>query len=873
MTASKLMPQSELADQLGLSRLRVSGLKTRTNKCDKIWGMVIPTEKIKKFVALEASREYNNRAVVGGLERYLPKWQKEAPAAGIPMETIESVSRFLSDYGNMTLEERKEAVKRLFAELGENEPAPQESNQSAAAESGSAKHTKTKSGGCAHPNKPAAEPSGMSFSTQERRAYRPRGKAMESGLLDGSVEQIPGVGSHNAEAMAKQDIHTVRDLLYYFPRRYDDYSQFRTINKLVPDEQVSILCVVYQVDTFTKGRYQITNALVGDGTGKIRLTWFNQPWISQQLKTDSTFVFSGKVETYLGRPVMNSPEFEPVEKENLTTNRIVPVYSVNASLRQNFLRRTIFNTIRYWADSLAEFLPQQTMESADLLPLTRAIEQIHFPSSAETLREARKRLAFDEIFLFQLSLVKQKKAWKNREARKYHIPDERMKGWLSDLPYELTSAQMKVLNEVRGDIDSGLPMNRLIQGDVGSGKTVVACLTSMIIADQGGQTAILAPTGILAEQHMRTYVDMLARMGGKDYSPRFDAGRVALLVGSTPETEKQQIREKLASGEILTVIGTHAILEDPVQFCNLELAVIDEQHRFGVDQRAALRTKGTSPHLMVMTATPIPRSLSWTIYGDLDLSVIDQMPVGRLPIHTHLVDPLGRERVYKLIRNEIRKGNQAFIIYPLVESDEDETKADKAAVDAYEKLRTCIFPDQRLALLHGRMKGQDKDDILQAFKNREYDILVSTSVIEVGVDIPNATVMLIEGADRFGLAQLHQFRGRVGRGREQAYCILIPEKKTEFVNDRLAAMTQTNDGFELAQIDLEKRGPGDFFGTRQAGLPPMKVAMLTNALLIESARIEAEKIFAADPELTFPEHQELKNKLAEIPTIHYGDVS
>ncbi|NMA11834.1 MAG: ATP-dependent DNA helicase RecG [Chloroflexi bacterium] len=835
--------------------------------------MLLPTEKIKKFVSLEATRGYNNRSVVGGLDRYLPKWQKEASAAEIPLETIETVSRFLSEYRNMNTEQRAEAVNQLLTALGDKGESPNNSVNRKAPPKNQPVNPQSQEQKICEKEDIKLEENSESIATRERRIHRSRAKTQGSGTLDGSVEQIPGIGSQNAKALAKQGVDTVRDLLYYFPRRYDDYSQFKTINKLSVDEQVSILCVVHQVDTFTRGRYQITKALIGDGTGKMRLTWFNQPWIAQQLKTGSTFVFSGKVDSYLGRPIMNSPEFEPVEKENLTTNRIVPIYSVNAALRQNYLRRMIFNTIKYWADKVVDFLPPATMESADLLPLPRAIEQIHFPSSASMLREARRRLSFDEIFLLQLSSLKQKKAWKSRGANRYHIPDVRMDQWLADLPYKLTDAQMKVLNEIRGDIDSGLPMNRLIQGDVGSGKTIVACLASIIIADQNGQTAIMAPTGILAEQHMRTYLDTLERMGGKEGSPSFDGNRVALLIGSTPESEKQSIRERLASGEIMTVIGTHALLEDPVQFRNLELAVIDEQHRFGVDQRSELRSKGASPHLAVMTATPIPRSLSWTIYGDLDLSVIDQMPKGRLPVKTYLIEPLGRERVYKLIVSEVKKGNQAFIIYPLVESGEDETREDKAAVDAYEKLSKEIFPNLRLALLHGRMKGQDKEDILQAFRNQEFDILVSTSVIEVGVDVPNATVMLIEGADRFGLAQLHQFRGRVGRGSEQAYCILIPEKMSDVENDRLSAMTKTNDGFELAEYDLQKRGPGDFFGTRQSGMPEIKIAMMTDARLIESARIEAEKIFAADPDLTFPDHQELNNKLTEYPTIHFGDIS
>ena len=559
---------------------------------------------------------------------------------------------------------------------------------------------------------------------------------------------------------------------------------------------------------------------------------------------------------------MNAPEFESADQENLNTNRIVPVYSVNANLKQNYLRRMVFNTVSHWAGQISEFVPNSTLESADLLPLSKAITQIHFPDSEEMLSAAKRRLAFDEVFLAQLMGLAQKRDWKSASAKYFRLSDEQMSHWVAGFPYQLTNAQWKVLNEIRGDIDSGKPMNRLIQGDVGSGKTIVACLASMIVANAGGQTVLMAPTSILAEQHYRTFLKVIEYAQTEESALTFGAEQIALLVGATPDAEKRQICDRLANGEIRMVIGTHALLEDPVQFQDLELVVIDEQHRFGVEQRAILRSKGTSPHLAVMTATPIPRSLALTVYGDLDLSVIDEMPEGRLPIKTYVIEPLGRERVYRHVLKEIQKGFQAFIIYPLVESGEDAQKEGQAAVEASEFLDQKVFPDQRVALLHGRMKGEEKDAVLEAFKNKEYDILVSTSVIEVGVDVPNATVMIIEGANHFGLAQLHQFRGRVGRGTEQSYCFLISEKDNAIENERLQAMTQTNDGFKLAEIDLEQRGPGDFLGTRQSGHAlNFKLASMSDARLIESARNEAEKIFSADPDLNLVEHQNLKERL------------
>lgn len=460
-----------------------------------------------------------------------------------------------------------------------------------------------------------------------------------------------------------------------------------------------------------------------------------------------------------------------------------------------------------------------------------------------------------------MCVLSQKRDWQAATARRFEISDEQLGARLSSLPFTLTSAQTRALDEIRRDLTSGRPMNRLLQGDVGSGKTVVAALAAAMVNQSGAQAAIMAPTSILAEQHYRNFTSLL------------DGTNVRLLVGDTPESEKAEIRAGLADGTIKVVVGTHALIEDPVAFQDLQLAVIDEQHRFGVEQRAALRNKGTTPHLLVMTATPIPRSLALTLYGDLDLSVMDEMPAGRQPIETYVLRPQELERAFSLIRSQIKDGRQAFIIYPLVEESEKMDNL-KAATEEHEKLQKEIFPELKLGLLHGRMKPDEKDRVMADFRDRKYDILVSTTVVEVGVDVPNATVMLVEGANHFGLAQLHQLRGRVGRGAAQSYCLLVPDHEDAVENERLQAMAETNDGFILADRDLQQRGPGEFLGTRQAGFAStLKMASITDIPLIEKARNQAQMLFEKDPNLEMPEHKLLAEALGRFWGKGTGDVS
>jgi ATP-dependent DNA helicase RecG len=666
----------------------------------------------------------------------------------------------------------------------------------------------------------------------------------------------------------------LRDVLYYFPRRYDDYSQLKTINRIKFGETLTVIGVIQNVYErelkagSQRGVKSITEAVIVDGTGSLRLTWFNQPYLQKQLLVGNQIVVSGKVDSYLGRLVMNSPDWEPIEVENLHTNRIVPVYPLKTDVSQKWLRRIIFQTVNHWATKVDDFLPADIVKDAELVNLSTALKQIHFPDNQDQLNSARTRLSFDEIFLLQMGVRQQKRDWQSSPARVFSVPDEWMQSRIKDLPFQLTNAQNKSFIEIRSDLAGGKPMNRLLQGDVGSGKTILAALAAEIIAKGDSQSALLSPTSILAEQHFQTMIKFLCFDEGKS-SIRKD--EIQLLTGDVPEKEKEILRNKLKSGEVKLIVGTHALLEDPIEFKNLQLAIIDEQHRFGVEQRAKLRLKGNNLHLLVMTATPIPRSLALTVYGDLDLSVLDELPAGRQTIETHLLLPAERERAYQLVKSTVEKKQQVFIIYPLIEKgDNDEVKA---AVAEYERLSSDVFPNLNVGLLHGKVKPEEKTQVMDAFRKNEIQILVSTSVVEVGVDIPNATLMLVEGANHFGLAQLHQFRGRIGRGTEKSICLLIPDTEDSMENERLLAMTQTNDGFVLAEKDLAQRGPGDFMGYRQSGFSDLRLASIMDLKTIEKARKYAEMVFDKDPNLSEPVHLPLKKALAESWSPTRGDIS
>jgi ATP-dependent DNA helicase RecG len=859
--------------------------------------MLSSIDKLLKFFKLEVERGYDNRAVVGGLDKILPAWENEARANNLSDEIIQVVVTGLTSYPDLDPPQRAETINRLIGQMEQagtavenqrREPPPPQISEDEAASLGEPigpvrqiQHSRKDE----IRQRPAPEPQRQ----QNRPAPQPQGGARtynapgDSSGLDAPVQVLHGVGSRLSQTLGSLGLNTLEDLLYYFPRRYDDYSQLKPINRLELGEVTTLLGTVKSIHSrpMRGGKLNMTEAVITDGTGFLRVTWFNQPWLANKFTAGTQVVLAGKIEQYLGRLSMSNPEIEQVEQDHLHTNRIVPVYSLTAGLNQKNLRRLMYQTVTYWAPRVADYMPAKVRNAVKLLELPKALLNIHFPESQDMLDIARWRLAFDEIFLLQLGVLRQKRSWQAAEAQIFEVPE----GWLdartAALPFPLTGAQQRVLGEISADLHSGRPMDRLVQGDVGSGKTVVAALAMMMVTHNGAQAAVMAPTGILAEQHYRTLSRLLTQPAGETEAPLLP-GEIRLLVGDTPEAEKQEIRAGLEDGSIKVVIGTHALIESPVQFQRLQFAVIDEQHRFGVAQRAALRSKGQNPHLLVMTATPIPRSLALTVYGDLDLSVMDEMPPGRQPVETFILRPLERERAYTMIQSQVSQGRQAFIIYPLVEQNGDEAEPGEearesnpqlSAVEEHKRLQKQIFPKLKLGLLHGRLKAEEKDDVMKRFRDGEFHILVSTTVVEVGVDVPNASVMLIEGANRFGLAQLHQLRGRVGRGQDQSFCLLIPDKEDAVENERLAVMAETNDGFVLAERDLQQRGPGEFLGTRQAGFSELKLANLTDVRLIEKARQQAQSLFQDDPDLSSPEHQALTQRLEEFWSDGRGDIS
>jgi ATP-dependent DNA helicase RecG len=845
-------------------------------------------DKLIKFFRLEVDRGYDDRAVVGGLQRMLEPWQTEARETGLSETLIDIVASRLGDYSRLSPMSRQDTLSGLLLRIREDhpnvpdiisktaEPPPELSDEIAQITSQIPPiETPESESPQVTPQVEVSQPPTLDASPTTPEPSPPTVEMEEAppeieeppAALGAPLTTIQGIGPKSAKTLKKLEIETLGDLLWHLPRRYDDYSELKTINRLWYGEEVTVIGTVEdsRVRTVRGGKMKVVEAVVSDGTGSLRVTWFNQPWIADRLKVGRAVVLSGKVDQYLGKLTMNSPEWELLERKQLHTNRIVPVYPLTAGVSSKWLRRVIHSVITRLAPRIADPLPDSIRRSAGLLPLSVAVQQAHFPDNWETLRQAQHRLAFDEMLLLQLGVLRQKRDWDQLNCPPLTVDDAWMTAFIDALPYSLTEAQRKALTEIRADLTAPHPMNRLLQGDVGSGKTVVAAAAIGMATEGGSQSAIMAPTSILAEQHYQTLVSMLPEAANiKDE-------RIGLLVGATPESEKQALREGLADGSIQVIVGTHALLEDPVTFSELGLVVIDEQHRFGVQQRAILREKGNNPNLLVMTATPIPRSLALTVYGDLDLTVIGEMPPGRIPTDTRVLRSPERSRAYQFITGQLEAGHQAFIIYPLVEGSE-KVQA-KAAVDEHEHLQKEVFKRHKVGLLHGRMRPDDKDEVMGLFRAGDYDVLVSTSVIEVGVDIPNATVMLIEGADRFGLAQLHQFRGRVGRGTEESFCLLIPTNDDEKDNERLSAMEATNDGFKLAELDLEQRGPGDFLGTRQSGFAELRTAQITDVQLIEQARREAKDLFADDPDLTRPEHALLSQEMNRFWTTGKGEIS
>jgi ATP-dependent DNA helicase RecG len=677
--------------------------------------------------------------------------------------------------------------------------------------------------------------------------------------LQGSLQYLKGVGPRRAADLQRAGLATVEDLLYRFPTRYEDRGHFQTIASLKPGVVASVAAEVLScgIRPTRRPRFKIFEMLLRDPTGSLRAVWFNQPFLNDVFHPHQRVILFGKLELTSHGLQMQSPQYEvladePVEEPDdseiaepagapapatLHTGRIVPVYEKTGQLTAKMQRTLVHQALQTMPERLPDPLPEPVRRRQQLIDRRAALEQVHFPDEGMSIAElnafrspAHRRLIFEEFFLFQLGIVlRRRRADAERKGRAVVVTDETREAVRRILPFKLTGDQKTVIREIVTDMQRPQPMNRLLQGDVGSGKTIVALMAALVAMENGLQVAFMAPTEILAEQHFFNIRRLLEQS-------RF---RLTLLTGTTPARRRREVLAELSGGSLQMVIGTHALVQEDVAFRELGLAIIDEQHRFGVLQRATLRAKGLHPDVLVMTATPIPRTLALTTYGDLDVSVMREMPPGRQPIATTARPESRRDEIYAFIRQEIEQGRQAYVIYPLVEESE---KVDlKAATEMADHLAQDVFPDLRVGLLHGRLKQDGKDRVMGAFVRGEFDLLVTTTVIEVGVDVPNATVMLVEHAERFGLSQLHQLRGRVGRGAHKSYCILLYQYPlTDQGRERLKALTDTTDGFEIAERDLQLRGPGDFFGTRQSGIPTLRVGdLLRDHTLMEDARREA----------------------------------
>mgnify|MGYP000652450665 CR=1 FL=1 len=657
--------------------------------------------------------------------------------------------------------------------------------------------------------------------------------------LNTDIRYIKGVGEARAKSLAKLGITDLRSLLSYFPRAYDDRRAYKKIADLIPGENACVCAVIAgepKLSRIRKG-LDLVKLRAVDETGALELTYFNQSYLKNTFHTGDAYVFFGRAEGTPSRPQMTNPLFER-EGAHQITGRIMPIYPLTAGISQSMLYKAVEQGLAACVDELPDILPENVRLVYQLCHTRFAYENIHFPTDDEALSAARRRLAFEELFLLALGLklLRERRTFvAGKQCKKVDLLP-----FFSSLPFSLTGAQRRAIMEIAADCASGRPMNRLVQGDVGSGKTMVAAAAIYMAAKNGLQCALMAPTEILAEQHYRSLAPLLEPLGIP----------CALLTASTKAKERRALNERLRSGELSLVIGTHALLSPDVQYQNLGLVVTDEQHRFGVDQRAALSAKGDDPHLLVMSATPIPRTLALMIYGDLDVSILNELPPGRQKIDTFAVPSSYHERIYAFLRKLVAEGRQAYIVCPMV-AENDELPDERKAVTAHaETLQKEVFPDLRIAPIHGKMKPKEKDAVMRAFAAHEIDVLVSTTVIEVGVDVPNAALMLIENAECFGLSQLHQLRGRVGRGQHKSYCVLVSDNKGEENKQRLKVMSSTSDGFAIAEEDLKLRGPGDFFGSRQHGLPSLRVADLSCDLsLLHETQSAAEQLLAADPAL------------------------
>lgn len=817
--------------------------------------------RLRRVFELELERGCTNQAVIGGLDRMLIQMSEDGLMA---RETaLRAMVRQLPAGGYRSLDEdgRRSWLQATIRALSANGGVERRGPERPARMTPPARPT----GGASRPGRPArAKP--VSAGAREPAGSGGSGKLR----LSSPVTALPGLGKAAATKLEKLGVTTAADALYFFPRRYNDFTDLRPIAELQPSSTPqTVIAQVLSVREMRFGRrVRGAEALLQDRTGALKVVFFNMPYVARQLEEGQTLVVSGRVRAFRGRLQMENPEFEPAEAELLHTGRLVPVYPSTAGLGQRTIRKAVKAAVDELAGQAPDPAPDWIREREALAPVSGAIRLLHYPDSLDGAEEARQEMALREFLAIQAAVLMRRAEWQQgSDAPRLELGNVEQ-GFQEALPFTLTGDQKRTMAEIARDIRGPRPMLRLLQGDVGSGKTVVAFAAMLAAVQSGYQAVLMAPTEILAEQHYRSFSRLfgggeLSALAGM-FAPSWLGRplRALLLTGSLTPQQKEQVRSDSAHGGADIIIGTHALLEDDVLIPRLGLAVVDEQHRFGVMQRAKLRQKGENPHLLVMTATPIPRTLALTVYGDLEVSTITELPPGRKPILTEWVQPHEREQAYRGLRARLDAGEQAYVICPLVE--ESESLDVRSAEEEFERLRTGPLREYRLELLHGRMPGRQKDEIMERFARRGADVLVSTSVIEVGIDVPNATVIVIEGAERFGLSQLHQFRGRVGRGEKQSFCLLFSSEEDPGpeARDRLEAMVETNDGFRLAEVDLEMRGEGEAWGRVQSGVNSMlRVARLTDRDLLMRARRLAEDVLARDPQLQRPEHYALAAKV------------
>ena len=887
-------------------------------------------ETIVKILKLEREQGGNNAAVVGGLQAYVETWQPQAREQARRARhhiLIDEIVDELAKYEGIENEaERIVKVNYLLDRVTNRVPPPKAYRDRLSDWEEKLKTMSDRPRRSERRNRPAHSDQRRDRSQRSRRdrdfkAYDsatydedyesgsngnaldlqplptlsrpPRTARAESALdvqrahieeLASPTKAVKGIGAKFAELLGQLDLHTIGDLLYSFPRDYRDYTKLSCIKDLPADAPATVIATITRSHVVASGGGKDLVVEVTDGSDTLSVRFFRQHFLGARLRRGMQLVLNGKVSYFRDTKQMANPDWEELDVENLHSIGIVPVYRMTSGLRPRLFRNTMKALTGEWTEKIPDPIPLAILERAELADLGWALKQRHFPEGWDHLRHAQRRLEFDIVLQQQLALLGNRREWQAVPGPQIALDDEYIASFIEEVfPFELTGAQKRAIDDIRADLGKPVPMNRLIQGDVGSGKTAVAMVAMAFAIADGKQAALMAPTGILAEQHYRAISDSFAK-STNELRPV-----IALLTSALSTSERESIYRGIADGSIDIVIGTHALIQEGVEFKNLAIAVIDEQQRFGVDQRARLRGKGGNPHLLVMSATPYPRTMALTVYADLDLTVIDEKPPGRREIETRIIDPLAMERLHGFIIAQLEQGRQAFFVHPLVE--ESESIAAPAAIESFDRL-SQIFFRFRVCLLHGRMSAAEKDELMADFAQHKYDVMVTTTVAEVGIDIPNASVIVIDGANRFGLSQLHQFRGRVGRGAHQSYCFLIPDHATNIDSDRirrmqsgeldaqalsaaesrLSALEASNDGFHLAEVDMQLRGYGELLGRQQSGSSRLQTLEKISPEIVELAYTESRTLFAEDPALELPEHQLLADMIARLYP-DSGDVS